>query len=70
MIEIQEETPVKFDAWSYKGNKKADRWADLLPNQYLQNWRKGGGCSGMSYILGFENKGKKPINYLKLGIPA
>lgn len=38
--------------------------------KYLRIGVKGGGCSGMSYLLGFETKNDKDIEYEIEGIPV
>jgi len=40
------------------------------PNKYLRIGVKGGGCSGMSYLLGFENKTEKDELYEIEDIPC
>ena len=50
------ETPVSFSDRAIVEIKRlmSDRGTD--PNKYLRVGVKGGGCSGLSYILGFDEK--------------
>ena len=43
---------------------------DFGPGQYLRVGVKGGGCSGMSYILGFDQKEEDDVVYEMEDIPV
>ena len=70
MIEIQEETPVSLTPEAIKEIKRLMNEPGFTPNQYLRIGVKGGGCSGMSYILGFENKEEADKLFEIGGIPC
>src|ERR1044071_3805824 len=53
------ETPVTFTAGAVAELKRLMNQEGFDQSQYLRIGVKGGGCSGMTYILGFENKNEK-----------
>ena len=54
MQEIQVECPVTFTEGALKEVRHLMYDKDLPENYVLRIGVKGGGCSGMSYILGFD----------------
>lgn len=62
--------PVSLTA-SAKGEIKRLMQADgFIAGQYLRIGVKGGGCSGMTYVLGFDNKTEKDDSFEIDGIPV
>jgi iron-sulfur cluster assembly protein len=62
---ITESKPVTMTEGAIRANKKADGQENFDATQKLRVGVKGGGCSGMSYILGSIILLKK-ISHLKL----
>jgi iron-sulfur cluster assembly protein len=54
MIEIS--TPVQLTSGAIKQLRKIMEDQKITPEQGLRVGVKGGGCSGFSYVLGFDNK--------------
>ncbi len=48
--------PVKFTNQAIEEIKRLISRGECKQNQYLRVGVKGGGCSGMTYILGFDEK--------------
>jgi iron-sulfur cluster assembly accessory protein len=48
--------PVSFSEGAISELKRLMNEADFDTNQFLRVGVKGGGCSGMSYVLGFDQK--------------
>jgi iron-sulfur cluster assembly accessory protein len=48
--------PVSFTEGAISEIKRLMQAEDFDHNQYLRVGVKGGGCSGMSYVLGFDQK--------------
>lgn len=48
--------PVSFSEGAISELKRLMSEADFDTNQFLRVGVKGGGCSGMSYVLGFDQK--------------
>lgn len=63
MMETINRTPIKLSDNAVTEIKKLMNEDGFDSNQYLRIGVKGGGCSGMSYILGFENKTEKDDIY-------
>jgi iron-sulfur cluster assembly protein len=61
-MEIIQKTPVTFTDNAINEIKKLLN-NDTNSHKYLRIGVKGGGCSGMSYLLGFENKTEKDELY-------
>ena len=51
--------PVSFTQGAIKEIKRLMNAADFDASQYLRVGVKGGGCSGMTYVLGFDKKEDK-----------
>lgn len=58
-METINKTPVTLSASAINEIKKLMNEEGFDTEKYLRIGVKGGGCSGMSYILGFENKTNK-----------
>ena len=69
-METALKTPVTFTEGAVKEIKRLMNEPDFDTNQYLRVGVKGGGCTGMSYILGFENKDDKDEIFDIEGIPG
>lgn len=52
-------SPVTFTAGAINEIKRLMNEEGFDATQYLRVGVKGGGCSGMTYVLGFEKKGEK-----------
>ena len=61
-MEIINKSPVSFTETAVNEIKKLMNQNDNA-GKYLRIGVKGGGCSGMSYLLGFENKTDKDDIY-------
>ena len=57
-MEILNKEPVRLSASAVAEIRRIKEKGDA-ENKYLRIGVKGGGCSGMSYILGFEDKTEK-----------
>ncbi|MBS1772353.1 MAG: iron-sulfur cluster assembly accessory protein [Bacteroidetes bacterium] len=66
------QTPVSLTEGAVNEVKRLMSQPDFDTNsgQYLRVGVKGGGCSGMSYILGFDNKEADDTEYNIEGIPV
>src|ERR1051325_7267898 len=53
------ETPVTFTAGAVAELKRLMNQEGFDNSQYLRVGVKGGGCSGMTYVLGFDKKDEK-----------
>ncbi len=62
--------PVSLTTSAIKEIKKLMNEESFDAEKYLRIGVKGGGCSGMSYLLGFENKTEKDEIYDIDGIPC
>jgi iron-sulfur cluster assembly accessory protein len=61
--------PVNFTAGAIREIKRLMNEADFDSTKYLRVGVKGGGCSGMTYILDFDEKTEKDELYETEGIP-
>lgn len=69
-MEITEKAPITF---TDSARKEIHRlWAnkDKNDHSHLRIGVKGGGCSGLSYLLGFEEKEEKDTLYLVGEVPV
>lgn len=55
-MNIAVETPVTLTAGAVKELKRLMNEPDFDKTQFLRIGVKGGGCSGMTYVLGFDQK--------------
>jgi iron-sulfur cluster assembly accessory protein len=55
-METMVESPLKFSPQAVKEIKRLMEEPDFDTNNILRIGVKGGGCSGLSYILGFDKK--------------
>lgn len=58
-MEILKEAPVRITSSAIAELKKLYAKESDAGNKYLRVGVKGGGCSGLSYLLGFEEKTEK-----------
>ncbi len=61
--------PVNFTSSAIAEIKRLMNAEGFDASQYLRVGVKGGGCSGMTYVLGFDTKSEKDDNYEADGIP-
>jgi len=69
-METAVSSPVKLTAGAVSEVKRLMNEPDFATGQYLRIGVKGGGCSGMSYILGFDVKESDDEVYDIEGIPV
>ncbi|MBS1513169.1 MAG: iron-sulfur cluster assembly accessory protein [Bacteroidetes bacterium] len=62
--------PVSFTPHAVAEIKRLMNENSSGENQYLRVGVKGGGCSGMTYVLGFDNKTEKDNQFDIEGIPC
>jgi len=60
--------PVKLTSTAIKEIRSLMEKESFDPTQLLRIGVKGGGCSGMTYILGFDNRNEKDKEFLIDGI--
>lgn len=63
-------SPVSFTTGAVKEIKRLMSAPDFDSTQHLRVGVKGGGCSGMSYILGFDAKMENDKQFEVEGIPC
>lgn len=63
-------TPVSLSEGAIKEIRRLMNELDFDQNKFLRIGVKGGGCSGMTYILGFEKKEEKDEIFEINGIPC
>jgi len=63
MAEVITESPVTLTEGAYKELMKLVTEKNVPENYALRVGVKGGGCSGLSYILGFDNKKENDQEY-------
>ncbi|MFY8004129.1 MAG: HesB/IscA family protein [Chitinophagaceae bacterium] len=68
-MQVAINTPVKFTNGALTEIKRLMNEPDFDTNQYLRVGVKGGGCSGMTYVLGFDAKDANDIVYEFEGVP-
>lgn len=61
--------PVLFTQSALQEIKRLRSEPHFDASQYLRVGVKGGGCSGMSYVLGFDKKEEDDGEYLYEGVP-
>lgn len=62
-METITQSPVKFTQGALNEIERLMTEPGFDPNQRLRVGVKGGGCSGMSYVLGFDEQKEKDITY-------
>jgi iron-sulfur cluster assembly protein len=66
-METITQSPVKFTEGAVTEVKRLVNEPGFDANQYLRVGVKGGGCSGMSYVLGFDARKDNDIVYEQNG---
>jgi iron-sulfur cluster assembly accessory protein len=61
-------SPVQLTAGAMKQIRKLMNETGFDSSQYLRIGVKGGGCSGLSYILGFDQKNHEDLSFNYEGI--
>lgn len=69
-METIAQSPVKLQEGAIKEIHRLMKEPGFDASQYLRVGVKGGGCSGMSYILGFDRKEDDDEQYEVEGIPV
>ena len=69
MSQVLEENPVSFTPNALEELKKVMAAATNLENK-LRIGVKGGGCSGLSYVLGIDQKNDDDMEYQIQGLPV
>jgi iron-sulfur cluster assembly protein len=69
-MEIATTTPVTLTEGAIKELKKLMSAEGFDTTQSLRVGVKGGGCSGMTYILGFDKRTEKDVAFEIEGIPC
>ncbi|CAN5380676.1 iron-sulfur cluster assembly accessory protein [soil metagenome] len=69
-METIDKIPVSFTEGAIAEIKKLRKDLNLADDKYLRIGVKGGGCSGMTYILDFENKSEKDEYFEIEGVPC
>lgn len=69
-MEAVAKAPVNFTEGAINEVKRLMAEADFDTTQLLRIGVKGGGCSGMSYVLGFDTPTEKDEHYIIDGIPC
>lgn len=62
--------PVSLTAGAIEEVKRLMNAPDFVTGQHLRVGVKGGGCSGMTYILGFDQKEADDMEFEIEGIPV
>ncbi|MCB0697592.1 MAG: iron-sulfur cluster assembly accessory protein [Chitinophagaceae bacterium] len=69
-METTVNAPVKFTEGAIEEIKRLMNEPDFIQGQYLRVGVKGGGCSGMTYVLGFDEQEADDTLYEIDGIPV
>jgi iron-sulfur cluster assembly protein len=69
-MEMTVQCPVSLTEGAINEVRKLMSAPDFATGQYLRIGVKGGGCSGMSYILGFDQKEEDDTTYEVEGVPV
>lgn len=69
-METTTKAPLKLAEGAIKEVNRLMSEPDFASGQYLRVGVKGGGCSGLSYVLGFDNKEEDDEIYEIAGIPV
>lgn len=70
MTDIAIETPVILTAGAVTELKRLMNESGFDTSQNLRIGVKGGGCSGMTYVLGFDHKQENDLEFEIEGIPC
>ncbi len=70
MTDIQNAVPVTFTAGAIQELKRLMSDPGFDTTRYLRVGVKGGGCSGMTYILGFDDRDEKDQEFEVDGVPC
>jgi iron-sulfur cluster assembly protein len=70
MTATMTQSPVKLTNAAIEEVKRLMAEPDFDKEQSLRIGVKGGGCSGMSYVLGFDGKEEDDVEYEIEGIPV
>jgi iron-sulfur cluster assembly accessory protein len=62
-METLTQSPVRFTEGAVSEIRRLMAAPDFNPAQRLRVGVKGGGCSGMTYVLGFDEKGESDGEY-------
>jgi iron-sulfur cluster assembly accessory protein len=68
-MEVTSVAPVSFTAQAVAEIKKLTSEPGFDTTKYLRVGVKGGGCSGLSYVLGFDDKQEQDEVYEFEGLP-
>lgn len=68
-MDALQKSPVFFTANAVEELKRIMAGADFKQNQILRLGVKGGGCSGMTYILAYDEAKENDFHYSQNGIP-
>jgi iron-sulfur cluster assembly protein len=63
VLETVKSAPVKFSKDALAELQRLQETLDLEDGQFLRIGVKGGGCSGMSYVLAFDNQEESDLHY-------
>lgn len=69
-METTVNAPVSFTEGAIEEIKRLMAEPDFIQGQYLRVGVKGGGCAGMTYVLGFDEKEADDAEYEISGIPV
>lgn len=70
MDQVTVEAPVHFTLGAIKEIKRLMNEPGFDATQYLRVGVKGGGCSGMTYILGFDQREEQDKEFIYEEIPC
>ena len=68
-METNTQSPIKFSSGAVKELKRLMSEPGFNNNLNLRIGVKGGGCSGLSYVLGFDAKKESDADYESEGVP-
>ncbi|MEO7801538.1 MAG: iron-sulfur cluster assembly accessory protein [Ginsengibacter sp.] len=69
MQTIIDNAPVSFTPEALDEIRRLINEASFDGSKFLRVGVKGGGCSGMTYVLGFDDKAEKDVQYEIDGVP-
>lgn len=68
-METMTQSPIKFSTGAVKELNRLMSEPGFDNSQHLRIGVKGGGCSGLSYVLGFDAKKENDSEYESEGVP-